>query len=66
MQTLQFDLGNLADGDLVVASLVVVSSINEDGSLSFSVVARGDAPMTTYLGLTVVAQQEILKWGKDA
>jgi hypothetical protein len=30
------------------------------------VVARGDAPMTTYLGLTVVAQQEILKWGKDA
>lgn len=50
------------DVALINARLIVYSVVHKDGTNGFIVRANGDAPMTTYLGLTVVAQREIQSW----
>jgi hypothetical protein len=47
---------------MVTSHLVVVAYIREDGSSGYIVETKGDMPMTQYLGLTVLAQQEIIDW----
>lgn len=55
-----FDLPE--DLALVECELLVVGYIDKEGNRSYYVRARGDSPATTYLGLTVVAQQDIWSW----
>jgi hypothetical protein len=47
---------------VVSATLVVVSYLRHDGTSGYYVQASGSMPATTFLGLTVVAQREILGW----
>lgn len=49
---------------LVTAELVIVSYVRDDGSAGYSVHTKGEAPMTTFLGLTVVAQDHLRDWGR--
>lgn len=51
------------EGAMVTGCLSVAAYISPDGTNSYVVAARGDLPMTTYLGLLVAAQQEVLGWG---
>ena len=51
-----------SNASVITAELLVVAYIKEDGSNGYMVSARGDMPASTYLGLTVYAQQEILEW----
>lgn len=52
------------DAAIVTAELLVLSYVRDDGSNGYSVHTRGDMPMTTFLGLTVIAQDEIKEWGR--
>lgn len=51
------------DCAIVTATLTIVSYLRDDGEQGYAIDTKGDAPMTTYQGLTVVAQQELHKWG---
>lgn len=53
---------DLPDGAVPMASLLVVSYLDSTGERRYVVHAKGDSPMLTYLGMTVVAQQEIAHW----
>lgn len=56
----------LPEGSMVTACLVVVSYLDSDGSMCYGVATRGESPMTSYLGLTVLAQQRLMEWtGED-
>lgn len=50
------------DCAMVTAQLVIFAYMREDGTSGYAVHAKGDMPMTTYLGLTVLAQDEIKQW----
>lgn len=50
------------DQAMETARLTVTSYIRDDGSNGYQVHAKGDVPMTSYLGLTVIAQREIERW----
>ena len=50
------------DQAMETARLTITSYIRDDGSNGYQVHAKGDVPMTTYLGLTVIAQREIERW----
>ena len=50
---------------MITAELLIVSYINEDGNNSYMVQARGEMPASTYLGMTVLAQDDIKEWGKS-
>lgn len=52
----------LPKGAMPVATLVIVGYLNEKGENEYMVVAKGEVPGTTFLGLTVCAQSEILTW----
>ena len=52
-------------GSVVTASLVVCGYIGPEGNHGFAVRAHGDSPSTTYLGLLVKAQMEVLAWGDE-
>jgi hypothetical protein len=51
------------DAAFATARLVVTAYVREDGTNGYAVACSGDAPMTTYLGLTVIAQEHIKEWG---
>lgn len=53
---------DLPEGSMPLASLLVVSYLDADGERRYMVGAKGDSPMLTYLGMTVIAQQEIADW----
>ena len=53
------------DAAMITAELLIVSYINEDGNNSYMVQARGEMPASTYLGMTVLAQDDIKEWGKS-
>lgn len=53
------------DAFRVIAQLTVVSYLKEDGTTGYTVHTAGDMPMTTYLGLTVIAQDHIKEWGRS-
>lgn len=55
----------LPDGAIRSHALTVVSYLTPGGGSAYAVHTEGDAPMTSYLGLLIVAQQEILHWGDD-
>jgi hypothetical protein len=48
----------------VTAQLVILAYMRDDGTNGYAVHAKGDMPSTTYLGLTVLAQEEIKGWGR--
>lgn len=50
------------DQAMETARLTITSYIRDDGSNGYQVHAKGDVPMTSYLGLTVIAQREIERW----
>lgn len=50
----------LPEGVQVTCSVLAVQYIDPDGTMRYAVGTRGDAVMTTLLGLTVVAQERIL------
>lgn len=47
----------------VTAELIAITYIGDDGHSGYAVVTRGDMPMTTFLGLSVLAQDYIKNWG---
>ncbi len=53
------------DAAVITARLAVIAYVREDGSNGYMVWADGDMPMTTYLGMTVIAQQDICGWRGD-
>jgi len=55
----------LPEGAVETHGIHVVSYITQDGGSAYVVNATGDSSMTAYLGLLVVAQQEILRWNDD-
>lgn len=54
---------DVPEGSFETARLTIVAYVREDGSHGYGVHATGDSPMSTYLGLTVVAQDDIKAWG---
>ena len=58
-------MAELPDGAIETHTLNITSYITAEGGAAYAVTTTGDAAMTSYLGLLVVAQQEILKWGDD-
>lgn len=48
----------------VTAQLVILAYMRDDGTSGYAVHAQGDMPSTTYLGLTVLAQEEIKGWAR--
>lgn len=50
---------------VVMNTIIINSYLREDGSAGYSVETRGEAPMTTYLGLLVVAQDDVLQWRRN-
>lgn len=55
----------IPDGAMVTAEIHVVAFLEEDGTSNYVIHTRGDSPMTTYLGLTVIAQDEIKRWSDE-
>ena len=55
----------LPDGCIESHRVTIVSYLTPDGGSAYLVDTAGDMPMTSYLGLLVVAQQEILQWAND-
>lgn len=55
---------DLPEGSMPTACLVVVTYLNSEGNLAYAVATKGESPMTTYLGLTIVAQKELMNWGE--
>jgi hypothetical protein len=53
------------DASVVIAELLVVAYIDEDGNNAYMTHARGDMPASTFLGLTVLAQNDIQEWGRN-
>lgn len=51
----------LPEGSMATACLLVVHYINPDGEACYAVCTKGESPTTSYLGLTVLAQQHILR-----
>lgn len=56
---------DLPDGAVQSHSITIVSYLTQDGGAAYAVHTSGEASMTSYLGLLVVAQQQILQWGDD-
>lgn len=52
----------LPEGGIPTAALTVVCYLNPHGEAAYVVGFKGDSPMTSYLGMTVLAQQEIVAW----
>lgn len=52
------------DCAVVTAELIAITYISDDGTSGYAVVTRGDMPMTTFLGLATLAEQNILAWGR--
>ena len=50
----------LPEGSIPLCTLVIVTYLDSEGDNCFTIATHGEAPMTTYLGLTVLAQQQIL------
>lgn len=48
-----------------MATLLVVSYLDPEGGRRYLVGAKGDSPMLTYLGMTVIAQQQIASWDSE-
>lgn len=55
------------DSTIITETLIVIGYLDAHGTRRTGVITRGESPMTTYLGLTVVAQDKIRQWGdRDA
>jgi uncharacterized OB-fold protein len=52
------------DAAVLTAELLIVAYVRTDGTNGYMVQARGEMPATTYLGMTVMAQDEIKEWGR--
>jgi len=52
----------LPEGSLPTAALLVVTYIDSDGINQYMLATKGDMPSTTYLGMTVKAQHDIINW----
>lgn len=55
----------IPEGSFESHGLILTSYLTPEGQSAYTVETLGDAPMTSYLGLLVVAQQEVLKWGDE-
>lgn len=55
----------LPEGSMPTAVLLIVGYLNADGAPCYTVATKGESPMTTYLGLTVLAQQHLAQWEND-
>ena len=56
----------LPDGSIPTAALLIVNYIGPEGTNQRLVAAKGDAPATTYLGMTVKAQADINQWDEES
>lgn len=52
------------DAAIITAQLTVITYVTNEGKQAYSIHTKGDANMTTFLGMTVVAQRQIEEWGK--
>lgn len=59
------ELDPLPEGAIETGRLVIRSYITANGSSGYSLNTRGDNPASTYLGLLVFAQRDILGWSAD-
>ncbi len=55
----------LPSGVVETCRLTVVSYITPEGAGGYAVGTRGSAQMLTYLGMTVIAQDQIKEWGSE-
>jgi hypothetical protein len=53
------------DVEIMTAGIFIGTYIREDGSNGYWVHTRGQAPMTTFLGMTLLAQEAIKQWGHE-
>ncbi len=56
---------DVPDGAVESHSITITSYLTGDGGSAYVLSTTGEANMTSYLGLLVIAQQEILRWGDD-
>lgn len=64
-ELLQKQAIDLPTGSVETHRITVLSYLDTDGVNKYAVDAKGNAPMTSYLGLLVVAQRDVLGWGSD-
>ncbi len=55
----------LPPGSVETHRITAVSYLDADGNNKYAVDTKGDAPMTSYLGLLTVAQRDVLGWGSE-
>lgn len=56
----------LPDGAMETHRVTVRAYLTDAGDNSYVVHARGNAPASSYLGLLVMAQRDILGWGSES
>lgn len=54
---------NLPEGSIYSHHVNIVSYFDSEGTSKFMVTTGGDSQQSAYLGLLILAQNEILKWG---
>lgn len=55
----------LPEGAVETHAITIRSYLTAEGGAGYEINTTGEASMTSYLGLLVVAQQQILRWGDD-
>lgn len=53
----------IPEGVVVTERITVTQYLRPDGQSGYALHTTGDGPMTTYLGLLMAAQYQVLKWG---
>lgn len=57
---------DLDEGAMPIACLVIVLYLDaETGQQKYGLATKGESSLTTYLGMTVIAQGELKKWSYE-
>lgn len=59
------DIDPLPEGAIETGRIVIRPYLNADGKNTYALTTRGDNPASTYLGLLVMAQRDILEWALE-
>jgi hypothetical protein len=60
-----FEVDEPEDFALPTAQLFVMQYIKKDGGTAWCFQTRGNGEISTYLGLTLIAQDELNEWRKE-
>ena len=59
------EIARLDDSDVLSHGILAVSYIDANGDERYAVASIGEGPMTSFLGLTAIAQTRVLAWGHE-